>query len=118
MAMGQFRPCVETVASFKNHPFPSRSYPLRRRRSGDRFPQILCHQPFETEKEKKGGEEIEGGGGDPGVESTTARNTVDGREEVRRQGGHSRPTVRLCAAQHRNVVMSSRHWWPWNAERS
>jgi hypothetical protein len=117
MAMGQFRPCVETVASFKNHPFPSRSYPLRRRRSGDRFPQILCHQPFETEKEKKGGEEIEGGG-DPGVESTTARNTVDGREEVRRQGGHSRPTVRLCAAQHRNVVMSSRHWWPWNAERS
>jgi hypothetical protein len=116
VAVGQILPCVECAASYKNHPCPNRSYPLRRRRPGDSFPQILCHQPIETEKEKKGGEEIEGGG-DPGAEGAAARNAVDGREEGHDQGGRSRPTVRLRAARHRNAVTSSRHWRPWNAER-
>jgi hypothetical protein len=116
MAVGQIHPCVECAASYKNHPCPNLSYPLHHRRPGDSFPQILYHQSIETKKEKKGGEEIEGGGGDPGAEGAAARNTVDGHEEGCHLGGRSRTTVRLRTARHRNAVTLSRHWRPWNAE--
>jgi hypothetical protein len=94
MAVGQIRPCVECVASYKNHPRHSRSYPLRRRRPGDSFPQILCHRSNESEKEKKGRRREEGGDGVGPAGPKGSRCGALERRPRRREGRKRRPRRR------------------------